>query len=59
MGKVIGYKGSPDDRRAEWLTMLMTKDSYQTYKGSADPIEQQYARTDNNVYNSFLGQYVA
>jgi hypothetical protein len=59
MGTVIGYKGTEQDRYANWHTMLMTKESFSSYRNSSEPMEQEVAEKDKGVYTDFLTRYVA
>lgn len=58
MGTVIGYKGTPTDRTANWLTMLMTKESYKHFRNSQAEEEKKVSNLDKGVYTHFLLDYV-
>lgn len=58
MTKVIGYKDDAEERRANWLSMLMFKDNYQGFKNSTDPWEKEIAERDKTCYDKFLSNYI-
>ncbi len=55
---VIGFKGSKDDRGCDWLTMLLTKETYDAFKNSSDERERRIAEIDLQVYNKTLSNYI-
>lgn len=57
MNKVIGYFGTPEDRYAKWLTMLMMKESERVFKGTSDEKEIKVRDQDQRIYLNTLKEY--
>lgn len=57
MNKVIGYFGTPEDRYAKWLTMLMMKDSERVFANTQDEKEIKVREQDKRVFVSVLKEY--
>lgn len=57
MNKVIGYFGTPEDRYAKWLTMLMLKASRTVFAGTQDEKEIKVRDQDERIYKDTLKEY--
>lgn len=57
MNKVIGYFGTPEDRYAKWLTMLMMKSSERVFANTQDEKEIKVREQDKRVFVSVLKEY--
>lgn len=56
--KVIGYKDTPEERLANWLSMRLLKGSEEVFKNSTDPQYIRILEQDRRVYQNFLSNYV-
>jgi len=57
-GILIGYHGTPAERRALWLSMLMTKESHKLFKRSSIPEEKEIGEMDGRIFNNYLSKYI-
>lgn len=57
MDKVIGYKGTPQDRANSWLAMIAYRQGYARLKD--DPDTNSIAISDRKRYKKVLKTYVA
>lgn len=55
---IIGYKDTPTERKANWLSMRMLKQSEKELN-RLDEQELKIAEHDKKVYRRFLETYVA
>lgn len=58
MSNVIGYKGTPAERRADWLYMLKLKKYREVFGSSIDPWEKKVYTRAMSHYKKNLSSYV-
>ena len=59
LNNVIGYNGTPDDRMAKWLTMLMMRQSEEVFKTPANDNELKVKEQDRRVYKKVMENYIS
>ena len=59
MDNVIGFKGSPKERRENWLAMLIYKSSQDVFKDKSKKIYRTILENDLKNYHNVLERYVA
>lgn len=59
MVDVIGLKGSPDERIANWRTMITLREVISFYKEKDRNKYSSAIEKDTQVYNNILRDYIA
>lgn len=59
MSNVIGYKGTPLERKIKWLTLRILKENYRTLKMDPNETLRQIALEDLDKYYIFLCSYIS
>lgn len=58
MGTVIGYTGTSEDRRMNWLSMLTFKKSHELHRHVNDEWHTEIAEKNKRNFDKFLTDYV-